>query len=344
MGLSATLDDDQKKFLKRFGLNVCVTLNEAEAEREGFIATSVTYNLPVEITLEDREFIKLHDNIIDNTLSKFEGNIDVIRGCTIAQNAWYKGKTGARWVAYWEKYNQFNLDAAAIKRFAHQFNNSVKERKNFLYNCNDKVETVEKIIRKFNVPTIIFSESVEFANKIVDRNPDIAKAYHSKIRSEVVYRGKTIAIHVSKNDFYLYSTSKILPFKEIKRMYGTEAVKLSSKKAKERTIIEFNNHKFHALSTVSSLDEGFDSDIIELVIIASGTSTVRKEIQRRGRGLRKRGDKITTIINLYIAETQDELWLNRKQNSISKSKIRKISNFEEIKLGSDGKLKYDLTK
>lgn len=67
------------------------------------------------------------------------------------------------------------------------------------------------------------------------------------------------------------------------------------------------------LHTARALDEGFDVDGIEMAIICSGTSTPRQDLQRTGRAIRFKENKTGYIINIYLKDTQDAVWLKARQ-------------------------------
>jgi superfamily II DNA or RNA helicase len=69
--------------------------------------------------------------------------------------------------------------------------------------------------------------------------------------------------------------------------------------------------RVYAMIAVKALDEGVDIPSIDLGIIASRTSKQLQNTQRVGRTLRIVKDKKSFIINLYIKESQDEVWLKK---------------------------------
>jgi superfamily II DNA or RNA helicase len=70
------------------------------------------------------------------------------------------------------------------------------------------------------------------------------------------------------------------------------------------------------IHTAKALDEGFNVEGIECALIISGTSTVRQNLQRMGRSLRFVEGKTGIIINLYVPDTQDERWLDKRQKDV----------------------------
>lgn len=82
-----------------------------------------------------------------------------------------------------------------------------------------------------------------------------------------------------------------------------------------------------AISSVRALNAGTDIPECSLGVVTGGNSKEIEDIQRTGRTVRKFGDKKSIFINLYIPNTQDEVWLKKRQVSV----IPKIvSSLEEI--------------
>ena len=100
------------------------------------------------------------------------------------------------------------------------------------------------------------------------------------------------------------------------------------KHEKVRTLKLFNeSNDKNVISSVKALNAGVDIPDCSLGIVTAGNSKAIDDIQRTGRVVRKSGDKKSVFINLYIPNTQDEVWLKKRQ----KTTIPKIVSFiEEI--------------
>lgn len=97
---------------------------------------------------------------------------------------------------------------------------------------------------------------------------------------------------------------------------------------KARTLNSFkNSDDVTAISSVKALNAGEDMPECSLGIVTAGNSKAIDDIQRTGRVVRKFGDKKSIFINLYVPNTQDEVWLKKRQKDV----IPKIVLFlEEI--------------
>lgn len=79
--------------------------------------------------------------------------------------------------------------------------------------------------------------------------------------------------------------------------------------------------KKRIISSVKALNEGIDVPQLEFGIVASGTSSKKDSIQQLGRILRLNGDKKAIMVNLYIKDTQDAIWLRNRQYGLFRGKI-----------------------
>lgn len=95
-----------------------------------------------------------------------------------------------------------------------------------------------------------------------------------------------------------------------------------SKYARQNVLDSFASPKTdcRVIHTARALDEGFDVKGIEMAIVCSGTSTPRQDLQRTGRAIRFKEDKVGMIINLYLKDTQDEKWLKKRQTKTTNVK------------------------
>lgn len=74
--------------------------------------------------------------------------------------------------------------------------------------------------------------------------------------------------------------------------------------------------RVYSMIAVKALDEGVDIPTIDLGLIASRTSKQLQNTQRVGRTLRILKDKKSFVINLYIKESQDEIWLKKSTKGL----------------------------
>lgn len=89
-----------------------------------------------------------------------------------------------------------------------------------------------------------------------------------------------------------------------------------SKKKGRLTLEEFQSGEFNLIHSIAKLNEGADLKGLSVAIILGLDSSETKSVQRRGRVIRKEGDKVAEIFNLVIADTIETKWfVNSHKNS-----------------------------
>lgn len=79
------------------------------------------------------------------------------------------------------------------------------------------------------------------------------------------------------------------------------------------------------------MDKGLNIPDLRFSIITSGTSSIDQETQRKARAGRKEAhsDDPVLNVNLYIKDTQDEIWLRKRQENNNTSPIF-VEKLEDI--------------
>lgn len=282
LGLSATLNIEQIAYLESKGLQCAAKYSVQQALKNNWISQFKEYNWLLELSEEDESKYKSINKKYHSYIATFRNNFDVAKSCLKDEN--FR-------IEFAEKNN---YDISFVQRRAVFLMRSVQERQSFLYNAPCKIKAIKEITSRFKVPTIVFSESTTFADNVADELGDIASAYHSKIKSQII-----------------------------------EGKKYGVKKLKELIIKKLldDRYRLRVIVTVKELDEGGDFPKLSLAIIASANSKTRKQIQRKGRILRYIPEKQALIINLVIKNTQDEVWLEKRQGN---SPGIPIDSLEEI--------------
>lgn len=134
----------------------------------------------------------------------------------------------------------------------------------------------------------------------------------------------------------------------ITKMMGDECRSLhtgipSKKRTKILQEYSLPDSDIRILSTAKMFDEGIDLPNIELAIIASGTSSKRQSIQRIGRAIRKKAGKTALIVNLYMEDTQELKWVEKRTSGLDPEWI---SSYDEIETGgvtNPNALKYNVS-
>jgi len=95
----------------------------------------------------------------------------------------------------------------------------------------------------------------------------------------------------------------------------------SEVKDKEKVLQDFKDNKFKIMIAVKALDEGMNIPDLDFAIITSSSKQERQRIQRIGRLLRYKENKVATIYNLYCEGTKEEEWLRESLQSFDKNRI-----------------------
>ena len=302
--LTATIDRlDGRHSLLLEKAPIVDTITLHEAKRNGWVSDYLEYNLGLELTEYDREeYNKLHKRFV-KLFAYFGHDFNTVKECAT--------KPGA------EKFaKERELDPRYVVANAVQCMKAMRDRKTFLYGTVAKQEATLELIKKFNLKTITFAESTEFADKLTnainEELGEISLSYHSNLKS-VIIDGK----------------------------------KFGPTKLKREVLKRFsdNRYKITIVNTAKALDQGSDFPDVVMGIICSSTSNPTQATQRVGRILRdfinKNGDKkLAIIVNLYIKNTQDEKWLVKRQTDPKTKRpvnpnIIWVDSIKEIEYGTE---------
>ncbi|MFN7465292.1 MAG: DEAD/DEAH box helicase [Pseudanabaena sp.] len=348
LGLSATLDDKEKNVLERLQIPIIDKVTLSEAKRFNYISDYIVYNIGIELNPEESEKYARLNDIHNSNYSKFnfhnngEHNWELAQACSVGASNYAKvngvWKTGAEWRSWYAQEQGWNKEAdhpwspQNIAKYANQWSWAMRNRKDFLYKHNSKIDKAIEIINLLNVSTITFAETTEFADELATRLGDKARAYHTNLKpgfekeEVIVYRKQLTAA----KKLALQYNGKIGNFEEIKGYpikYYKEK-KISAIKLRKIALSLFENKEITTLCTAKALDEGLNIEGIECAIICSASSKKRQYVQRMGRGLRFIEGKVAKIVNLYIKNTQDEAWLKKRQKG--DINVRWIENLTDI--------------
>lgn len=215
------------------------------------------------------------------------------------------GKKGS--ISIWEdEKTDFEYKPSIVQIYAQNYVRYMMKRKSFLHGSRAKIRTVADIVRKLDMKTVIFSQTVDVAEAIKEELGSQCVSYHNKVKGGFLK---------DKNGEYIkYKNGK-------KRKFGQKYIK-------ERILEDFANDKFKWLSSVKSLEEGIDIPQVDVGINHSFTSEIRGDLQKTGRIVRLMAGKHAYFINVYVKNSQDEKWLKSAQ--YGKKNIVWINSIHEI--------------
>ena len=331
------------------------------AVANGWIATTMEYNISLQLDKEDTIRYIRHSEPISEILDLFKGKSDrlVLRGRKMFDNDYalitgchagitIKAIDGVKQYVHASKVRELlamavgwtatldlnlpdnqninvNWHPECIKENSAQFNEHVRLRTEILNNNEVKLNATVAIFEANPVTTICFSESTEFADRLADRINDLfpgkAICYHSNIESTPLVDPITGLFITQKNG-------------KIKK-FGKD-------KIKQRAIEGLRSGEFKFLSTVRAVDQGLDVPEIEQVIITAGTLNPLQHAQRSARASTidvKNINKVALIVNLYfndmiddnnkVYSCRDKVKLRARQVNC-RSEVHWISNVENF--------------
>lgn len=313
-------------------------IEEFEALAEGFISQFIEYNLKVSFTEAEQEQYNRLAEVIDKYSPKF-GDTNQF-GIALFCYAGGKGKTniyrrGFDWCQIWAKRqgwykgcsDEIDLlwNPSRIMGYAKIFVNAIKQRKDLLYNAENKLVLAKELVFKFdNCKTIVFGQSTNLASKLSlmlnSQEPGISVAFHSNIQPQMLPSPKT-----------------------------GKLIKFGAKRLKEAALEGIKNGTVRVICTASALDVGFDVEDINLGIITSNTSSTTQRQQRGGRVKRVNtksmfpDKEIVLIVNMYVENSQEEKWLKDSQKKNKNVKYW-VDSIEEINYNPTNKDVFDITE
>jgi len=198
LGLTATLErSDKKHYIIENECPVVDTISMKEALAMGYVSNFKVFNLGLKLHAKERIRYELMHDSFNKYFKWFDFNFQIAMKCL--QNQEYREHYAAR-----TGYDPKGIMSAAVN-----WSKNMRNRKTYLYNHPMKIEAAKELIDTFDVPTITFSESVNFADELTKACFPWAVSYHSKIGK---YR-KIKAIedfNDKKSDIKVISTARAL--------------------------------------------------------------------------------------------------------------------------------------
>ena len=136
-------------------------------------------------------------------------------------------------------------------------------------------------------------------------------------------KDKKILTFAGANDFTDQMCAALSP-------YATKYHSNMTKKQKEQNLKDFKENKYNTLCSTKALNQGLNISDANMGIICGITSKGLTMIQRLGRLLRYEEGKTSTIVILYVKDSQEEKWLKNAIKTIDNvlwiNKITEINN------------------
>ncbi len=281
LGLSGTLEDKHKAFLAERNIPIIKEITREEATTNGWVSNYSIYTLMCKMNEEDtNEHLNLKKKIRQG-FSYFQGRdiFPIILKC-ISDKEFRK-----------QMASQRNIEEGKLFVICKQVLEAIQRRKTILQDCDTKKEIILDIVEKLQMKTIIFGQSTEFSDKVVDLIND-------KLKDELF-----ISIHSKKG-----------------KKENTEALRK----------LADNRYKLRGASSAKALSTGLNIPDLQLGIMASYTSSSTNYNQQVGRFTRLFKDKKAIIINLCVEGSQEEIWLEKNTGLKNSSIVYSVDEILEL--------------
>lgn len=171
LGLTATLNpEDDRYYIIEKAAPVIDTVTLHEAVRNGYVSQFQVFNLGLRMSeAEEKRYQEINDGYYKH-FAIFNNRFNVARSCL--QDHVYR-TVFTRNLAGWTETDVLNT--------ARAFNRSMQTRMKFIYNSETKRNAAKQLIDTFDVPTITFSQSIDFAKSLNKETQPWGEAYHSKM-------------------------------------------------------------------------------------------------------------------------------------------------------------------
>ena len=169
LGLSAYIDPVKLPLLNSVA-PICDRVTTKEASNLGLISEFTIYNVPLSLTGKEKESYKNANSNFARLFPIFDRNLKIMYACmkpdVYEQHLMRQGKS---------------LDEEN-KTYPYQCNAAMTNRKKLLYNASSKIEAVKYLCGLYpERKTIIFSQTIDFADKVTEELGDTCVSFHSKL-------------------------------------------------------------------------------------------------------------------------------------------------------------------
>ena len=222
------------------------------------------------------------------------------------------------WITHYEFFNyDFNLAMSMVKP-AVGFRNKLRYRDTIYSGDDDRIK--KDILKEINYHSIRFMQLIQQRKSFINNHP-----------KKLEIARKIINARPNKKIITFSNNIKMAESIKIGEVYSGK----TSKKRSATIIEDFNNSKDGVLNTIKRADEGLDIKGLSVAIILGTDSSETKARQRRGRTVRKEGNKIAEIFYIVIKDTVEEKWIvnNHKKDGnyikIDEEGLNKVLNGEQ---------------
>lgn len=321
LALTATLDRSDKRFdVIREHCPIIDTITLKEAVENKWVSEFINYALPVTMTAEEQIAYDEVNEKCKKYMSTFEGDFALIN--EIANDGTKKK------AALYASKIKWSTDAVFIS--ALQARKLINQRKHLIYGSINKVNATVDIVMKYHKTRkiLVFSQNTKFVDLVAEKLNALGVScgtYHSNMNTVVVHKTTSrVVAHKEGAKYRLVSEDKLVTWD-----YFSSSIykRISGDKIKKQIVEDYKNDDIRVLASAIALDQGMDIPVADFAIIASGSSKEIQSIQRKGRVIRFLENKQAVIVELYLKDTQDRKWLDKR---VSDGNILYVETIAEI--------------
>lgn len=195
----------------------------------------------------------------------------------------------------------FDFDLAMSMLGNNGFKNKIAFRDKLCPNGSKEDKT--NILKQISYHSQALSKTLQARKKFINNHPDKIKLTREIIKyrpnAKIITFSATVDIAESIGLGYVYSGK-------------------DSKKKGRMTIEEFSNIDKGVLNTVKKADEGLDVKGLSVAIILGMDSSPTRNKQRKGRVIRKEGDKHAEIFTFVLNNTVESQWFDKSHKDDNK--------------------------
>ena len=221
------------------------------------------------------------------------------------------------WLEHFEFFG-FNFDTAMSMCGSEGWRNKLAYR-DTIYSGNDE-EKKKDILKSINYHSIRFMQTMQQRKSFINNHP-----------KKIEVARKIIEARLDKKIITFSNNVNMAEAIGIGEVYTGRV----SKKRSDTMIEDFNLAETGVLNTCAKANEGLDIRGLSVAIILGTDSSETKARQRRGRTVRKEGDKIAEVFYIIIKNTTEEKWVksNHKTDKnyiiIDEQGLEKVLNGEQ---------------
>ncbi len=175
LGLTASMErQDGKHILIQEHAPILKTIKLTDALQKGFVSPYMIFNLAIRLNKAEYSAYQEIDKRFETYFECFNHDFESVKAAMIS--AAYRNKLS---MITGKSVEQILIEAANYFYF-------LRKRKQFLYEHPAKLRAVQEIFQTFDQKMIVFSESTDFADKVVEAIGEQSFAFHTSLNKRAM--------------------------------------------------------------------------------------------------------------------------------------------------------------